>query len=242
MSEKLIRLDKYIASVTDYSRSDAKKLIKRGWVSVDDQEVSKPDAQVAENAQVCIDGSPLRTAGFRYFMLHKPEGYVCANKDRLHSTVFTLLDEDNLDSLHVAGRLDIDTTGLVLITDDGRWAHNVTHPSRNCFKTYHVGTAEPIDQSYIEKFAEGVFIEHDKRRCLPAVLDILNWQSARLKIQEGKYHQVKQMFAALGNHVIELHREAVGDLNLDDLDEGNYRSLSPEEVACFADVSAGSSV
>jgi 16S rRNA pseudouridine516 synthase len=235
VTEKRIRLDKYIASVTDYSRSDAKKLIKRGWITVDGEEISKPEALVAETAEVCLDDSPLRTAGTRYFMLHKPVGYVCANKDRLHTTVFALLEEDNADSLHVAGRLDIDTTGLVLITDDGRWAHNVTHPARQCFKTYLVGTSEPILDSYIAKFEDGLFIEDDKRRCLPAKLSILNAQSASLQIQEGKYHQVKQMFASLGNHVIELHREAVGELQLGDLPEGEYRELTADEVALFVD-------
>ena len=236
---KPIRLDKYLASVSDYSRSDAKKLIKAGFVSRDGEALLKPEMSVSPDDEILLDGVLLRSAAPRYFMLHKPEGLVCANKDRLHQTIFSLMAEDNIDKLHIAGRLDIDTTGLVLISDDGAWSHRVTHPGKQIFKTYLVGLAEPIDKRAVDKLRNGVFIEHDKARCLPAEVEVLTEQSIRLRIQEGRYHQVKQMLASVSNRVIELHREGIGDLFLGDLPESEYRELDTEEVALFDSGVAG---
>jgi 16S rRNA pseudouridine516 synthase len=227
-----MRLDKYIASVTDYSRRDVKKLLREGLVSVSGVVEADPGFNLAAGTQVLLDGEPLRAAGFRYFMLHKPLGYVCANKDRRHQTVMELLDEDNLQQLHVAGRLDIDTSGLVLLSDDGQWVHRVTSPRNDCRKTYYVETADPIDKSCVGIFLEGVKLDGEKRKTLPAQLNIIDEQSARLIISEGKYHQVKRMFAAVGNRVDILHREQIGSVMLDkDLQPGEYRALTEEEVS-----------
>lgn len=227
-----MRLDKYIASVTELSRSEVKKAIKAGLVLVDANAANNPAMTISDDSQVELDGQLLRPLAPRYFMLNKPLGYVSATKDREHMTVLELLDEDNLDQLHIAGRLDIDTTGLVLVTDDGAWSHAVTSPKRACFKTYYVETEDPIDPAMVEKFNEGVFLKQEKRRTLPATLELIDEHSARLSIQEGKYHQVKRMFAAFGNKVDVLHRESIGAIVLDpDLMEGEYRPLSDEEVA-----------
>ena len=231
-SSKPIRLDRYLASVTDYSRNDAKKLIKSGDICVDGRAVCDPAQLIAAEADVTLMGNALRPPGPRYLMLNKPQGVVCAARDRRHSTVLDLLDEDNPERLHVAGRLDIDTTGLVLLTDDGGWSHAITSPQRRCWKTYYVETAEVIPERCIEHFARGVFLKDDKARTLPAELTIIEDRSARLKICEGRYHQVKRMFGAEGNAVIRLHREAIGYIHLDtDLAEGEYRALSTDEVA-----------
>ncbi|WP_269618110.1 pseudouridine synthase [Zhongshania sp. BJYM1] len=231
-SSKSIRLDRYLSSVTDYSRSDAKKLIKAGGICVDEQVVRDVSFLVSTEANVTLQGASLRPALPRYIMLNKPQGYVCAARDRRHSTVLDLLDEDNPERLHVAGRLDIDTTGLVLLTDDGAWSHAVTSPQRQCWKTYYVETADPILERSQVHFARGVFLKDDKARTLPAELTLVDEHTARLKICEGRYHQVKRMFGAEGNLVTRLHREAIGDISLDlDLAEGEYRYLTPEEVA-----------
>jgi 16S rRNA pseudouridine516 synthase len=229
-----MRLDKFIAGVTDLSRNDAKRAIKARYVQVDGVTVDDPQHEVDAAAKVTLEGRSLRSALPRYFMLHKPDGYVCANKDRNHLTVLDLLDEDNVDELHIAGRLDVDTTGLVLLTDDGQWSHRVTAPKSNCDKTYRLQTAEPIAPQLIEQFARGLFLQTEKQRLKPAHLEIIDTFNARLTISEGKYHQVKRMFGAVGNAVIKLHRERIGALVLDpQLPPGEYRALSADEVAIF---------
>ena len=227
-----MRLDKYIASVTDFSRSEAKKLLKAKKITVDDEVALDPRQEVEPTQQVTIDGELLRAALPRYFMLNKPKGYISATKDREHLTVMELLDEDNLDQLHIAGRLDIDTTGLLLITDDGRWSHRVTSPNSDCKKTYLVETEDPITPEAVTAIEQGIHLANEKRPTLPATVELIDEHTARLTIAEGKYHQVKRMFAAVGNKVDELHREKIGSIVLDELlDEGEYRMLTEDEVA-----------
>ncbi|MFA7553994.1 MAG: 16S rRNA pseudouridine(516) synthase RsuA [Spongiibacteraceae bacterium] len=227
-----MRLDKYLANVTELSRTDAKKLIKSAQVTVDGEVLVDPKADVTATALVQINGETLRPATHRYFMLNKPQGYISATKDREHLTVLDLLEEDNLQQLHIAGRLDIDTTGLVLITDDGNWSHRVTTPKSDCKKTYWLETADPILPEAIEKIEQGIHLSNEKRPTLPATLVLIHEQAARLTISEGKYHQVKRMFAAVGNKVEALHRERIGDICLDeDLLPGEYRRLTEAEVA-----------
>lgn len=235
-----MRLDRYIASVTDLSRKDVKRHLKDAAVTVNGECVRDPAYQVVDADVVELDGQNLRAPGHRYFMLHKPEGYVCADKDRLHATVFELMFEDNMERLHVAGRLDIDTTGLVLVSDDGQWIHRVTSPNSECFKRYRLRTADPIDERLVHRFAEGVYLGEEKRRTLPARLELLGDCEALLSIQEGRYHQVKRMFGASGNRVVALHREAIGGLLLDtELEEGEYRALSEIEIQACLEPDAG---
>lgn len=240
-ANKPLRLDKYLASVTDYSRSDAKRLIKNGELSVDGELICDPGALVSPDAVLDLGGQSLRRVQHRYFMLNKPAGYVCATRDRRHPTVIDLLDEDNQGALHIAGRLDIDTTGLVLISDDGGWAHQVMSPKKQCFKRYRVGTEQPIDAALVARFEKGIFMSENKQRTLPARLQILEPHEALLEICEGKFHQVKRMFTAVDNRVVALHREAIGTLELDaDLGEGEYRALSECEVALALGTTANS--
>ena len=226
-----MRLDKYISTTTDFSRKEAKRLLKAGVVRVDGVAVGDPSLRIRPDQTVSIDEMPLSEPGPRYFMLNKPPGYVCATKDSDHPVVLDLLDEPNRDRLQVAGRLDIDTTGLVLITDDGKWNHAVTSPARACGKTYYVCTDGDIPGKAAEKFERGMILDGERRRTRPAKLEILFANEARLTIHEGKYHQVKRMFAALGIRVEELHRESIGGIVLDDdLEEGEYRELTPGEI------------
>lgn len=227
-----MRLDKYIGRTTDYSRKEIRKLVREGLVRVDGETAVDPAMHVDPAQEIAVGDNPLPEAAPRYFMLHKPRGYVCATSDGRHPIVLDLVDEANRDKLQIAGRLDIDTTGLVLITDDGRWNHAVTSPRRACKKRYYVTTAEAIPEEAVRKFARGLMLDGEKKRTRPAELEILYANEARLIIGEGKYHQVKRMFAALGNRVDELHREAVGAIVLDEhLKPGEYRPLSAGEVA-----------
>jgi 16S rRNA pseudouridine516 synthase len=227
----IMRLDKYLAAVTDLSRSEAKKVIRSASVTVDGHTVTDPQLAVATSAVVTLNGVLQRQAGQRYFMLHKPAGYISATKDRQHLTVLDLLDEDNRSQLHIAGRLDIDTTGLLLITDDGSWSHRVTSPNSHCKKTYWLETAEPISPEAIRQIEQGILLDNEKRPTLPATMELIDEYRARLTISEGKYHQVKRMLAAVGNKVETLHRQRIGDIVLDNhLQPGEYRPLTAAEI------------
>ncbi|SDK24523.1 16S rRNA pseudouridine(516) synthase RsuA [Microbulbifer yueqingensis] len=227
-----MRLDKAVSQVTDLSRAEVKRAARAGRITVNGAPVSDPSTKVLPTDEICLDSEPLEEPGPRYFMLNKPLGYVCATKDSEHPTVLDLIDEPNKHQLHIAGRLDVDTTGLVLLTDDGQWSHKVTSPRHHCDKTYYAHLAERVDDSAVDKFAKGLWLDSEKKRTRPAVLEILFANEVRVTLNEGRYHQVKRMFGALGNRVLELHRERIGDIILDeDLEEGNYRPLTPDEIA-----------
>ncbi|PJG58497.1 16S rRNA pseudouridine(516) synthase RsuA [Aeromonas cavernicola] len=230
-----MRLDKFLCDCSDLTRSLAGKLIRQGEVMVDGIVVKQPAFHINEGSQIEFDGAILTLdQRHRYFMLHKPQGYVCSNDDPDHPTVFFLMDEPAMGKLHVVGRLDLDTTGLVLVTDDGQWSHRITSPRHECAKTYHVWLADPVSPDAIALFAEGVLLRSETEKTRSAQLVLLGEREAQLTIHEGKYHQVKRMFAAIGNKVVGLHRECVGTLALDSaLAEGEYRELTAAEVAQF---------
>ena len=232
-----MRLDKFLSNATDFSRSEIKKLIKAGEVTVDGVLAAGPNQKLTEQSEVCLYGNLVNQPGPRYFMLYKPAGYVSVTKDSEHPTAIDLLvDEPRSDELQIAGRLDLDATGLLLITDDGQWNHALTSPKSECQKAYRVSLADPIDTDSADKiarkFAEGVWLDNEKRRTLPATLEMVTATEARLTISEGKYHQVKRMFASQGNRVVALHRERIGKIVLDaDFEPGDYRPLTDDEIA-----------
>lgn len=226
-----MRLDRYLSSVTPLTRSQAQKAIRAGRVRVDGLLVRRPEEECAAAASVVLDDQPVTRPGYRYFMLNKPKGYVCSTSDPNNSTVLELLDEPVLRGLHFAGRLDKDATGLVLITDDGAWSHRLVAPSRHCPKTYLVSLAEPLPEQAAEMLRNGVRLRSEAQPTRPALLEILQPAQVRLTITEGRYHQVKRMLAAVGNQVVELHRERIATLTLDRcLGPGQYRSLSRSEL------------
>jgi len=226
-----MRLDKYIAQTTDLSRNLVKVALRNKRVTVNGEVTKSASLEVGSNDTVALDGNTLKAAGPRYFMLNKPAGYVCATIDNVHPTVLELLDEPNRQVLHIAGRLDIDTTGLVLITDDGAWSHRVTSPKSECAKTYYVTLHTDLVDDAEERLQAGLQLHHEKQLTKPATLERLYNNEVRLTICEGKYHQVKRMFAALDNRVVGLHRERIGDIVLDDaLAEGEYRALTEAEI------------
>ena len=225
------RLDKFISHLAEIPRTQARASIKRKEVSVNGEVITSHNFQLAQQDEVLHQGTPLVFLGKRYYMLNKPVGYVCANSDELHKTVFDLLDEPNMSDFHVAGRLDIDTTGLVIITNDGDWSHKITFPKSNKFKTYLVETQEPITDEALEQLRTGVMLHNEKDLTRPAIAERLANYGLRLSISEGKYHQVKRMLYAVDNKVVELHREQIAGITLDEnLASGEYRLLTPEEI------------
>ncbi len=227
-----MRLDKLVSHVTGLTRKEARALIKDGRIRAGGALVRDAAFHVTPDVAVTLDGEPLGDAGPRYFMLHKPQGVISATHDGEHMTVLNLLDEPHVEKLHIAGRLDIDTTGLVLITDDGAWSHRITHPGRGCRKVYRVWVERDIDPALIDVFAKGVMLHNEKHPTLPAELVLLGGNECLLVLQEGRHHQVKRMFASVDNRVTRLHRERIGDIVLDpELEPGEYRPLTPEEIA-----------
>ncbi|PLK76986.1 16S rRNA pseudouridine(516) synthase RsuA, partial [Klebsiella pneumoniae] len=222
-----MRLDKFIAQQLGVSRAIAGREIRGSRVTVDGDIVKDASFKLQPEHEVEYDGNTLtQQNGPRYFMLNKPQGYVCSTDDPDHPTILYFLDEPVAHKLHAAGRLDIDTTGLVLMTDDGQWSHRITSPRHHCEKTYLVALENPLAEGTAELFAKGVQLHNEKDLTKPALLEVITPTEVRLTISEGRYHQVKRMFAAVGNHVVGLHRERIGDILLDEsLAPGEYLSL-----------------
>lgn len=226
-----MRLDRYVSQAAGLSRAAVRVLLRRGAVTVDGAVARAADLHVPAASRVELDGRPLVLPGPRYFMLNKPVGVVCSTRDPGHPTVLSLLDLPRRELLHPVGRLDVDATGLVLLSDDGAWSHGITSPRRHRDKVYRVTLAEPLAPPAVECFASGLLLKGEAKPTLPARLELLSPSEARVTLQEGRYHQVKRMFAALGNRVVALHREAVGPLRLDPaLAPGQYRALRADEV------------
>lgn len=228
-----MRLDKYLSQSTGLSRKDIKRLIHKDSAAVNGIVTRDSSQQVSENDIVTFQDMSVDAPRPRYFMMNKPYGYVCSSDDPNNATVMGLLiDEPRPNDLHLAGRLDLDTTGLLLITDDGQWSHRITSPKHKQGKRYLVETADPIPTSTVEQFAQGVQLLNEKQLTKPAELELLGVDEAYLTLTEGRYHQVKRMFAAVGNKVIKLHRDRIGHIVLDEsLAPGEYRELTEAEIA-----------
>ncbi len=229
-----MRLDKFVSHATGLPREISKRLIRKRQVQVNGTMVSNAAYQVAETDVVSMEGQDLHIAGPRYLMLHKPVGYVCANEDGDHPTVLDLIVDMDKEGLSIGGRLDIDTTGLVLLSDDGQWLHRVTSPKHLFSKVYRATLQEPLGQQTIDSFAAGMLLRGEDKPTAPAQCEALPDNGARVTLNEGRYHQVKRMFAACGNHVLSLHRESIGTITLDDtLAEGQTRALTETEIQSF---------
>lgn len=226
-----MRLDKFLANNTEHSRKDIKRLLRADRITLNGESVRNAAMNIPDDAEVRLDDHLVEALGPGYFMLNKPIGVVCANSDQEHETVFDLINEPH-DNLHVAGRLDIDTTGLVLITGDGKWSHRVMSPRFECEKSYIAILSEMITDSMITKLEEGVMLQGESQRTAPAKVEKIAEDEIRLIITEGRYHQVKRMLACVGTSVAELHRERIGEISLDsNLQPGEYRQLTEDEVS-----------
>ena len=234
--KKKIRLDKIISKCTDLTRSEATRALKAGYVRVNGKPEKSGKISVDPvDDEILFDGEKLIYREQIYLMLNKPQGYVCAAKDERLKTVLELLPPALASREPFScGRLDADTTGLVLLTDDGAWGHSITSPKKLCVKTYLVGSNSELGEGEMKSLEEGVYLDGDEKITAPAKIAKLDEKTYSLQITEGRYHQVKRMFAAVGSKVISLHREQIGDLALDvSLSEGDWRELSEDEVKLF---------
>lgn len=226
------RIDKIISSQGEYSRKDVKKLIKLGKVKIDGAIVKNGEEKCDPNvSKISLDGKIIEFKTNIYLMLNKPKGIVSASKDAKASTVVDLVPEKyKRDGLFPAGRLDSDTTGFVLITNDGEFAHDILSPRKHIMKTYLATLEHEISEADIEHFKAGVKLK-DGTLCLEAILRKVDNTTVEVQIHEGKYHQVKRMFAAIGNHVVELKRVKMGELELDStLVQGECREITADEL------------
>lgn len=212
-----MRLDKYLADLGIASRSELKSIIKAGRVSVNGAVIREPEFRLAdESASVCLDGKLLSYSRFRYFMIDKPTGVLTACEDRKQPTVIDLLpDELKRLGLFPVGRLDKDTSGLLLLTNDGDFAHRVISPKYEVEKLYRAVTETRVGAGAAESFAAGIVLA-DGLQCLPAKLEAGEGRECFVTVKEGKYHQVRRMLAAVGCPVLELRRLSIGALRLDD--------------------------
>ena len=227
-----IRLDKYLADMSAATRGDVKRQIVKGKVEVDKKVVKRPDTKIDTDInRVYVSGNEVHYAPYVYYMMNKPAGVVSATQDKKEKTVLSLMESPRKD-LFPAGRLDKDTEGLLLLTNDGGFAHKILSPKKHVDKTYFARIQGKVIPADIESFAEGIDIG-EKKRTLPGKLKILSSgevSEIELTIQEGKFHQVKRMFHAVGKQVLYLKRIQMGNLVLDQtLKPGEYRELTEEE-------------
>ncbi len=225
----LMRLDKYISDVKTDSRTEAKKIIKRGFVSVNGLIVKKPEYKVHEKTDiVCIEKKEYKYQKYDYILLHKPKGYITAVKDKKHQTVMDLLDVKK--DMVPVGRLDKDTEGLLLITNDGDLNHQLMSPKTHVKKLYYAEIKGLVEDFLVEEFEAGITLD---KKLKPAVLQILERgeiSKVYVEVVEGRYHQIKRMFKKYHLEVIYLKRIALDFLTLDNLELGEYRYLKTEEI------------
>ncbi|WP_448249506.1 pseudouridine synthase [Thalassotalea agariperforans] len=241
------RLDKFISKHTDYNRKAVKLLVAQKRIKIDGELAQNVDQVVHKFSQIVLDEQSLQNNQPVYLMLHKPVGVVSSTKggnvnERLrkkdptqieeYPTVIDLLTRSDRDQLHYAGRLDLNTSGLMLLTNDSRWSKKLSLPEHQVEKRYQVTLANKLNDDYIAAFAEGMYFSTEDIITKPAKLTIISDYQAEVILTEGKYHQVKRMFGRFQNPVVALHRSAIGQLTLDNnLKAGDYRELTAEEVA-----------
>lgn len=230
----MMRLDKYLCEMSVGSRSQVKEYIKKGRVKVDNEIVKSADMKIDENnALIEFDGTAIGYTSMEYYMLNKPAGVVSATTDRHYKTVIDIIDDKKRKDLFPVGRLDIDTEGLLIITNDGDMAHRLLSPKKHVPKVYYALINGPVTDEHVKLFKEGLILK-DGTKALPGNLRVINSNDEseiELEIFEGKFHQVKKMFEAIDLKVVYLKRISMGELQLDKtLKTGEYRPLTKEEI------------
>jgi 16S rRNA pseudouridine516 synthase len=232
MHSKRARLDRFISSKTGIGRRDVRLLLAQGRICVDGQPATAINQGVDEFSKVSLDEQVLQASlAPVYLMLHKPAGVVSATRDAHHKTAIDLLQHPQRSELHIAGRLDFNSTGLLLLTNDGRWSRRISEPGGITYKHYLVTLEHAIDPDCVEAFATGMWFAYEGISTRPARLEIIDTCVARVSLVEGRYHQIKRMFHRVGNRVSSLHRESIGALALPpELAAGDWRVLTSQEI------------
>ena len=233
----MIRLDKYLADMSIGTRQEVKKYIRQGRVTINEDIIKKPEYKIREDEdKITFDGAPVAYETFEYYMLNKPAGVISATEDKRDKTVLDLIKEKKRKDLFPVGRLDKDTEGLLLITNDGALAHRLLSPKKHVDKCYYAEISGGVTEDDVRVFKERINIgtQEEPEWTMPAELKILEKGTVsriRLTIREGKFHQVKRMFLAVGKEVVYLKRERMGALVLDEeLAPGEYRKLTDSEL------------
>ena len=224
------RIDKIIATQTEYSRKDVKKMISQKKIEVDGKIIKSADEKINENVFIKISGKELNIQKNIYLILNKPKGYISATEDKNMKTVLDLVPEKYQHrALFPAGRLDKDTTGMMIITDDGKFAHNILSPKKHIKKRYNVTIDIPVTKEMITGFERGIQLNDGE--CKKALLEITGEYTADVTITEGRYHQIKRMFGCYGAKVIELNRVQMGEFILpSNLKLGQCREITVKEI------------
>lgn len=231
MAAKRSRLDRFISSKLRVNRGDVRLMLARGIVTVDGITARDIHQQVNEFSTVVCDNTVLQENTARYLMLYKPAGVVSATKDLEHPTVMDLLGGESSSGLHIAGRLDLHSTGLLLLTNNGEWSSALSLPQNNVEKIYRVEVAKPITDDYVTAFAAGMYFAYEDITTRPVALRIVSEYVAELRLVEGRYHQIKRMFGRFRNPVVSLHRVSIGPVCLDEnLQPGESRELTDKEI------------
>jgi 16S rRNA pseudouridine516 synthase len=231
MSGKKYRLDRFISAKTTTPKSEVRFMLAQKRIHVDGHLATDVSHPIDQFSLVVIDGNVLQNNSRKYIMMNKPIGVVSATKDEQHKTVMDLLCEEDAADLHIVGRLDLNSSGLLLLTNDGDWSRALMSPENKVSKVYEVTLENPITQDYIQAFAEGMYFSYEDITTKPAHLEILSEHVAKVTLEEGRYHQIKRMFGRFRNPVLALHRVSIGEIKLDDdLATGEYRALDQNEV------------
>ena len=228
------RLDRHLSSLLDIKRSDVRLLLAQGRVEVDGVIATDINQLITQFSEVRCDGQTTQAHTARYLMLNKPAGVVSATSDAEHRTLIDLLDQPWKEQRHIVGRLDFNSTGLVLLTNDGQWSRQLSLPGSKLLKRYRVRVEQPLTEAHVEAFQRGLYFAYEDITTLPAQLTILSEFEAEVGLVEGRYHQIKRMFGQFDNKVLSIHRFAVGSLTLDaELAPGQSRELTQAELAAL---------
>lgn len=236
MKSTQARLDRFIRKLTQKTPKEIRQLLLEKRIRIDGQLASTMNQQVTQFSVVCIDQHVIQYNVPIYMMLHKPKGVVSATKDDKHTTVIDLIHHERKHELHIAGRLDFNSSGLLLLTNDGNWSRRLSTPKNQICKTYHVQLEKNITPDYVTTFEEGIYFSYENITTRPAHLTIKGDYCAQISLTEGRYHQIKRMFGFFQNQVLELQRLSIGNLSLDKhLKPGDSRLLTCEEVHAIFD-------
>ncbi|MGB1239367.1 MAG: pseudouridine synthase [Pseudomonadales bacterium] len=231
MPSKYARIDKLIAQTLQVSKKSVRQLVAAKRIFLNDTLCERVDTIIGPFDKVQVDEKVLPYHTAQYWMLHKPAGVVSATKDSEHTTAVSLLPPSASTNLHIAGRLDLNSTGLLLLTNDGRWSKALSDASNQVTKRYQVELKEPLDERYVEAFHKGMYFSYEDMTTAPAELIILSTHRAEVILTEGRYHQIKRMFGRFRNQVISLHRSEIGNLALcPSLAQGQSRALREDEL------------